>query len=237
MQKNKPLTFQTYIVEHPDFAVRESIIKNLLTKQNVQPVDILWLITQHSLTIAEVQKMIRFISFKPYASLTKAVILSGHRLTPEAQQALLKTLEESAGNNLFFIEVPRRELLLPTIISRAVLLNSRSPVVSEVIGASQIQFWGAILRFSLGDRLKICGEIIKDRSETILWLEEQIHFFRMCLISSITQGRSRIELSNIHLVQLVRLTAITRDLLEKNISVKLALDHLFLGIPQSPALS
>ena len=43
-------------------------------------------------------------------------------LTYEAQNTMLKTLEEPAGNALFFFLVPAPESLLPTILSRAQML-------------------------------------------------------------------------------------------------------------------
>ncbi|HUO50526.1 MAG TPA: hypothetical protein VMU25_03145 [Candidatus Paceibacterota bacterium] len=53
----------------------------------------------------------------------RVFIITAAHMTTEAQNALLKTLEEPSGNALFFLVVPSPEMLLPTLRSRASLFE------------------------------------------------------------------------------------------------------------------
>ena len=55
---------------------------------------------------------------KPIAGAHRVFALYTPSMTTEAQNALLKTLEEPAANALFFLIVPSPEMMLPTIRSR-----------------------------------------------------------------------------------------------------------------------
>jgi len=52
------------------------------------------------------------------------IILNGELLNAESQNALLKNIEEPASNAIFFILTTDKTLLLPTVLSRAVKLNT-----------------------------------------------------------------------------------------------------------------
>jgi DNA polymerase-3 subunit delta' len=52
------------------------------------------------------------------------IILNGELLNAESQNALLKSIEEPAKNVVFFILTKDKTLLLPTVLSRAVKLNT-----------------------------------------------------------------------------------------------------------------
>ena len=58
-------------------------------------------------------------------------IISAPGMTSEAQNALLKTLEEPPADAMFFIIVPSPETLLPTLRSRMQRLPISSDVLSE----------------------------------------------------------------------------------------------------------
>ena len=53
----------------------------------------------------------------------RVFIVVAAAMTTEAQNALLKTIEEAVGNTLFFFIVPAPHMLLPTIRSRAQILD------------------------------------------------------------------------------------------------------------------
>lgn len=53
----------------------------------------------------------------------RVFVIAAAQMTVEAQNALLKTLEEPAGDALFFLIVPSPETLLPTLRSRATVLE------------------------------------------------------------------------------------------------------------------
>lgn len=73
------------------------------------------------------------IAIKPYSSPYKIYIINeGEKLTPQAQNALLKTLEEPPAYAVILILTTNLEGLLPTILSRCVTLRMR-PVQDELV--------------------------------------------------------------------------------------------------------
>lgn len=63
------------------------------------------------------------VRIKPYSSEYKIYLIDeAETLTEEAQNALLKTIEEPPEYAVFLLTVSRQELLLPTVLSRCVLL-------------------------------------------------------------------------------------------------------------------
>lgn len=73
------------------------------------------------------------IAIKPYSSPKKIYIMNeGEKMTPQAQNALLKTLEEPPEYAVILILTTNVQALLPTIVSRCVVLNMK-PVAEELV--------------------------------------------------------------------------------------------------------
>ena len=73
------------------------------------------------------------IMIKPYSGPYKVYIMNeGEKMTPQAQNALLKTLEEPPEYAVIIILTTQVEALLPTILSRCIVLNMR-PVADDLI--------------------------------------------------------------------------------------------------------
>jgi len=83
--------------------------------------------------IPQIRECIWRISLKPSVSFYKiAIIDQAHCLNQQAQNCLLKTLEEPKGNSLIFLISEQPERLLPTILSRCQKLKFY-PVPQEKI--------------------------------------------------------------------------------------------------------
>lgn len=77
-----------------------------------------------TISIAEIRKIKNFMSFSPFASKYKfAIINDAHLMTEEAQNALLKTLEEPSSSSLLILITANPSLLLPTVTSRCQEIN------------------------------------------------------------------------------------------------------------------
>ena len=73
------------------------------------------------------------IGIKPYSSTRKIYIMNeGEKMTPQAQNALLKTLEEPPEYAVILILTTNVNSLLPTILSRCVVLNMK-PVSDKLV--------------------------------------------------------------------------------------------------------
>ena len=73
------------------------------------------------------------VQIKPYSSEYKLYFIDeAEKMTEEAQNALLKTIEEPPEYAVFLLSVTRQELLLQTVLSRCVLLTFH-PVATEKV--------------------------------------------------------------------------------------------------------
>src|SRR3989344_2883347 len=72
---------------------------------------------------------------RPIAGSQRFFIVATPGMTTEAQNALLKTLEEPPADAAFFIIVPAPEMLLPTLRSRAQILTLAQGGVENLIDA------------------------------------------------------------------------------------------------------
>lgn len=77
-----------------------------------------------SVGIERSRDVIKFVKDKPLQHTCKVVlILEGQFLTVDAQNALLKTLEEPPQNTYLILTAPKKDSLLTTIVSRCRLLD------------------------------------------------------------------------------------------------------------------
>lgn len=121
----------SFIVISKDKEKRVSYAQDLCAKQAIDRFDITLIekdqsekAPKQSIGIEEVKQMQKKIFFKPIKSSTKAVIIEdAHLLTPEAQNALLKVLEEPPANTVIILGADSKEALLPTIRSRCQLIE------------------------------------------------------------------------------------------------------------------
>ena len=75
--------------------------------------------TGQSIKIKQIREIISDTARKPFESGYKIIIIDGaEKMTIEAQDAFLKTLEEPPENTVFLLLAENHNLLLPTIVSR-----------------------------------------------------------------------------------------------------------------------
>lgn len=103
--------------------LNEDVI-NISPLEKISDPDITLLKPKNSIGIDEIRNLKYTLSVKPFSRDVKiAIILSAQSLTPEAQNALLKTLEEPTPSTFLFLELKNPYLLLPTIRSRCQLIK------------------------------------------------------------------------------------------------------------------
>lgn len=88
----------------------------------------------NTIGVEDIRKQINGdIGIKPYSSRYKVYIMNeGEKMTAEAQNALLKTLEEPPEYAVILILTTQLEALLPTILSRCIVLNMK-PVPDALV--------------------------------------------------------------------------------------------------------
>lgn len=111
---------------HPNLEIRRQEAEKILAGESFSRShpDLLFLGEEEKLGIEMVKKIQEFLSLKPYQGNQHAlVLLAAENLTRDAQNALLKTLEEPVGETIIILGAASEEQLLPTIISRCHVVN------------------------------------------------------------------------------------------------------------------
>lgn len=90
----------------------------------------------------------------------KVCILATEFINREAEQALLKMIEEPGINTHYFIIVPDVSLLLPTIISRVHVIKIDKKEDEEIV-KDVLSF----IQSKLKDRIEIIAKMVKDKKE------------------------------------------------------------------------
>lgn len=96
---------------------------------------------------------------KPFADDSLIIIIAARTITREAQNALLKTLEDPAAHTKFFLIIPSMDTILPTLRSRLEHVRAVSP--EEARGnAPDVQ---EFITAQPAERLKMIAPVIDER--------------------------------------------------------------------------
>ena len=80
------------------------------------------------------EQLVEDIQIKPYNGRYKVYIIDeAEKMTVQAQNAILKTIEEPPAYSVILFLTNNSEIFLPTIISRCILFNLRTLRVSEIM--------------------------------------------------------------------------------------------------------
>lgn len=95
----------------------------------------------------------------------KYIVISFDRAGVEAQNALLKVVEEAPGNTIFYFCTPQPGALIPTLRSRCVAISSESRVQrSEIDDAKEFLKLGFAERLALVEKLVTTAQKAGDRT-------------------------------------------------------------------------
>jgi len=211
-------------------------------------VDILTVEGNNSIGIEQIRELKQWISRKPHSSQNKAVLIpQAEKLTLEAQNSLLKTLEEPPKNTLIILTAPNEGFLLPTIVSRCKIIRLK-PQSEIEIDKSTLSYTLDATRYTLhakpGERIQKAQEIAKTREKTILFLDQLTFLLREILLakaksvksSSLTQTQAIVSLcvnlSSKQIVEIIKSLLVTKKMIEKNVNFRLALENFFLDFPE-----
>src|SRR3989344_3599605 len=169
--------FHALLISHFDKNIRNTYIDKLLKTDKIHPLDQLFL-SDETIGIAEIRKLTPYVAQKPFQSIFKTIIINGDNLTVEAQQALLKLLEEPPQFVHLIISVSQSEKLLATVLSRVTqiaLLPQKN--TKDNTDDPMSLFWTELLRQNPITRLKE-SIAFTQREEAKQWLEKAILFMR-----------------------------------------------------------
>ena len=107
---------------------------------------------ENSIGVGDIRKMRADVRVKPYSAAHKIYIIpDAEKMTPAAQNALLKTLEEPPAYAVLLLLADGTSAFLPTIMSRCVTLPLR-PVAEKAVEDCLMERFGA-----KEDRARLCA--------------------------------------------------------------------------------
>jgi len=178
---------------------------------------------EKSIGISQTREGTNFLNEKPFSYRKKfLIILNSEKLTPQAQNSLLKTLEEPPSYALILISSKTQNSLLETIASRCRLISLKQDK-SDVEETDESIRFKKIKKMTPGERLDLSSEISKEEKEVVLeildgWIEE-----------------SRVEMlknpnDTTYMKNIKRILEIKNDLENSNVNVRLSLETLLLSL-------
>ncbi len=158
-----------------DSNTRIEKIQNFLNEaglKNPHP-DLLYFPPDSKLGITEARKIKEHFSLKPYSGKSRGVVLEdASNLTHEAQNALLKTLEELPKESLFILCANSDAYLLPTVLSRCQV--ERLQGTGDRQQENYKEDIEKLLEFNMEQRFEYI-EKLKDREEFFYSLVSYFH--------------------------------------------------------------
>lgn len=136
-------------------------------------------VRQSNIGIDEVRDFQKQLSFSlGPQKIRTGIITSADKLTLEAQNALLKTLEEPPQNCAIFLLLSDESFLIPTVLSRCQIITL--PKITDSLSEEEIskfkEYREILLSASLGSKLKLASEISASREIAIDWLDKFLIF-------------------------------------------------------------
>lgn len=214
-------TFQSYLIlgdEETRFQRIEEIASDLQVSLNSNSPDISVIKPednnklQSSISIGVVRQLKKYIYQKPVANPFKIIrVTDANKLTQEAQNALLKILEEPPEHAILILEAPNTFHFLPTIISRVVIVNA---------GAEKLTAQESFLDSNITQNLMNLNNVTDAR----VYLDQQMTTVYKELVSSLqkTGAFPKKQISAIYSL----VTA--KKMIEANINPRFVLADLFL---------
>jgi DNA polymerase-3 subunit delta' len=174
---------------------------------------------KQSIGIEEMKELKLWSITKPYNSKSKiSIIEKAEILTEEAQNSILKLLEEPNSSFNLILITQNHNFLLNTVLSRCELIRDSSLLEYEI---------STFLNLSPEERFLLIYKMIDDKTKnkTILKIREfltnLLYFYRESLINNVNMENVKF---NINLIK------DTEQMISANVYTKLALENLIINL-------
>lgn len=176
---------------------------------------------EKTIGIAQARDATKFLQERPFSYKKKfLIILDSEKLTIQAQNALLKTLEEPPVFALILLSSKTQNSLLETVVSRCRMLAvKKGREYREAENGNSLE---KILKMNLGKRLDFAAEISKEEKEVALELLE-------CWIEEARGMLLKNPKEESYLKNIKRIIEIRKNLEDTNVNQRLSLEALVLS--------
>jgi hypothetical protein len=174
---------------------------------------------QGHLSIDQIRQLKKHIFQKPIHFSFKFVIVEqAQLLTDEAQNALLKILEEPPKQAIIVLEATDEKRLLPTIRSRVLIKHVFDHHQTTTSGPSILET----------ENTTALLEKITDIENPTLWLNNQILIIHKTLLTTLANPKA--QTSPKHLAEIIEKCIRTKEMIEANVNPKFALFNLIFSL-------
>lgn len=174
-----------------------------------------------SIGISQVKNLLSEVSLKPLNSdFTVVVIYQADLLTIEAQNSLLKILEEPPGQTRIILEAFNINSLLPTVISRCQIINVGSDMLADdtLVKNCLLQINQLLQCTSIAAKLQLLEPLAKSRQDALSFLDLALAACRGQMLSAQDAGFAK----------LIEKMFKAKTQLQANVNPRLAIDNIFI---------
>ena len=190
---------------------------------------------EKTLGIDDVRTLQKRLYLKPFKSKTKAMVIAIlDRVTIEAQNSLLKVLEEPPNHTIIVLVSLNKELFLPTVLSRCVLIELKDEGLK--LSEEELKSFANILsnlpKYEAGDRLRIAETYGKTREEASSFLEKITFVARQVLLKQINlQNKNNKDFDTAWLLNTLKSLQKTHTTVKNtNVSQRFSLETILLSL-------
>lgn len=183
-----------------------------------------------SIGIDEIRRIKHILSLKPYGGTNRLIIIYEiDKATLEAQNALLKILEEPPFTTFLILTTINHHLLLPTITSRCQVIRLGIKMVKDsdlsAIEALLLKFYQS----SSGEKIMLSQNLINSKVEAEQLLNKLTELLHRLLV----HPANKINLTRQEIATLLTRTAAAKNYIERNVNYKATIDVFLLGLPRT----
>lgn len=215
---------QSFLVITTDQQKQQAYLDIFHTKHNISIFDRMIIDEEGSLGIALVRALQHKLFLAPYQGKEKSIILlHAENLTVEAQNALLKVLEEPPSFAYIFLIAQKQDQLLPTILSRCqiIILEQNKNEEQKIYPDDEV--FMKLITGTLGQKLALAEKVSSEKDKGQKWLEQAIQYFRKKMLEETNEQTQ-------YAAILVQLQETYKLLQTSNVNPRLLLEHFLLSV-------
>lgn len=213
---------QSLIITAKDITKRQEYVQDFCKQHTISDFDTTILTTEESsFGIAEVRNLQSSLYIKPVKGEEKVLVIEdAQKITPEAQNALLKILEEPPSYVTIILSATESKTFLPTVISRCKVIQLTNKIPTFQVG--NIDDLLVLKNGTVGDKLALAEKLAAKKDELPQWFESVILSLHSQLLQKPEESREVAKM-------LGSLQSSYTTFQNTNVNPRLLLEHTFLS--------
>jgi hypothetical protein len=180
---------------------------------------------RNSIGIEEVKVFQKAMRYKPFQEEKQVgIILQSEKLTTQAQNALLKTLEETSNTSVYILCVDNERNLLPTIKSRGIVMYSCLQTEETIVEEDELK---GFLKLDLLEQFNTIEEYAKEKDCALSFINSLEETFRSRLELDIKNGNIDSSQKNLSFLKTVQES---REKISANCNRRLTLEAMIVQL-------